>query len=49
MVKPMAKSYNRLGKDLDGKVKSLHVIGDALKPRNAVATIEQGARLALDL
>ncbi|RYD02191.1 hypothetical protein N752_27450 [Desulforamulus aquiferis] len=44
-----AKSYNPLEKDLEGKVKSLHVIGDAVKPRSAVVAIEEGARLALGL
>jgi pyruvate/2-oxoglutarate dehydrogenase complex dihydrolipoamide dehydrogenase (E3) component len=44
-----AKSYNPLEKDLKDKVKSLYVIGDAVKPRKAVEAIEEAARLALEL
>ncbi len=44
-----AKSYNPLKKDLVDKIESLHVIGDAAEARNAVAAIEEGARLALEL
>ncbi len=44
-----AKAYNPLKAELEGKVKSLHVIGDAEKPRRIVDAIEEAARLAINL
>ncbi|MEG6523585.1 oxidoreductase [Desulfotomaculum sp. 1211_IL3151] len=44
-----AKSYNPLERQLTGKVRSLHVIGDAAKVRRGVEAIDEGARLALKL
>lgn len=44
-----AVSYNPLEAKLKGKVKALHVIGDALKPRKAVEAIDEGAKLALSI
>jgi pyruvate/2-oxoglutarate dehydrogenase complex dihydrolipoamide dehydrogenase (E3) component len=44
-----SKPYNPLKAELEGKVKSLHVIGDAEKARRIVDAIEEGARLALAL
>lgn len=43
------KPYNPLQAELTGKVKSLHVIGDAEKPRRIVDAVEEGARLAVTL
>ena len=44
-----SKAYNPLEDKLKGKVKSIHLIGDALKPRRIVDAVEEGARLALKL
>ncbi len=44
-----AKPYNPLEKELSGKVRSLHVIGDAAKARRGVEAIDEGALLALRL
>lgn len=42
-------AYNPLEENLKDKVKSLHLIGDAVKPRRIVDAIEEAARLALRL
>jgi len=44
-----AKAYNPLEEKLKSKVKSLHVIGDAKKPRRIVDAVEEAARLAVQL
>lgn len=44
-----ANPYNPLEKKLKGKVKSLHIIGDAKQPRRIIDAVEEGARLALKL
>jgi len=41
------KSHNPLEEALKGKVPSLHVIGDAVRPRKIIEAVEEGARLAL--
>nr|HML48064.1 FAD-dependent oxidoreductase [Clostridia bacterium] len=44
-----SQANNPLKDELKGKVKSLHVIGDAETPRRIVDAVEEGARLALAL
>ncbi|HHU43278.1 MAG: FAD-dependent oxidoreductase [Bacillota bacterium] len=44
-----AQSYNPLEEKLRGKVKSLHVIGDAKDARRGVEAIEEAVSLALEL
>jgi 2,4-dienoyl-CoA reductase-like NADH-dependent reductase (Old Yellow Enzyme family)/thioredoxin reductase len=44
-----SKAYNPLEDDLKGKVKSVHLIGDAVKPRRIVDAVEEAARLAIRL
>jgi NADPH-dependent 2,4-dienoyl-CoA reductase/sulfur reductase-like enzyme len=44
-----SKSVNILEPELTGKVSELYVIGDALKARNALDAIEEGAKTALKL
>lgn len=44
-----SKAYNPLEEDLKGKVKSIHLIGDAVKPRRIVDAVEEAARLAIRL
>lgn len=44
-----SKAYNPLQAALEGKVPSLHVIGDAEKPRRIVDAIEEAARLAVKI
>lgn len=44
-----SKAYNPLENDLRGKVKSIHLIGDAVKPRRIVDAVEEAARLAIKL
>lgn len=44
-----SKAYNPLEENLKGKVKSLHLIGDAVRPRRIVDAIEEAARLAISL
>ncbi len=44
-----AAAYNPLEETLKGKVKELHVIGDALKPRKLTEAIREGFDLARDL
>ena len=44
-----SKSNNPLKAELEGKVNSLHVIGDAEKPRRIVDAVEESARLAIAL
>ncbi|MDF2566643.1 MAG: NADH:flavin oxidoreductase/NADH oxidase [Oscillospiraceae bacterium] len=42
-------SYNPLETALKGKVKSIHLIGDAVKPRRIVDAVEEACRLAVKL
>ena len=44
-----SKAYNPLEESLKGKVKSLHLIGDAVRPRRIVDAVEEAARLAISL
>ena len=44
-----AKAYNPLEEKLKSKVKSLHVIGDAVKSRRIVDAVEEAARLAVTI
>ncbi|HHV65457.1 MAG TPA: FAD-dependent oxidoreductase [Peptococcaceae bacterium] len=44
-----ADSYNPLEHELRRKIKEVHVIGDAAKPRNAVVAIDEGALLGLEI
>lgn len=44
-----SQSCNPLEQDLADKVDSLYVIGDAAKPRNAVAAIDEGALIGLEV
>ena len=44
-----SKAYNPLEEDLKGKVRSIHLIGDAVKPRRIVDAVEEAARLAIRL
>ncbi|MGI6406101.1 MAG: FAD-dependent oxidoreductase [Syntrophaceticus sp.] len=44
-----AKPVNELKSQLEGKVRELHVIGDASEPRKAIDAIEEGASLAIKL
>ncbi len=44
-----SKAYNPLENALKGKVPSLHIIGDAVKPRRIVDAVEEAARLAIGL
>jgi 2,4-dienoyl-CoA reductase (NADPH2) len=44
-----AKANNQLAGELEGKVKELHVIGDALRPRKLTEAIREGFELALSL
>lgn len=44
-----SKAYNPLEEDLKGKVKSIHLIGDAVKSRRIVDAVEEAARLAIRL
>ena len=43
------KAYNPLEEELKSKVKSLHVIGDAVKARRIVDAVEEAARLAVTI
>jgi 2,4-dienoyl-CoA reductase (NADPH2) len=44
-----AKANNQLAGELEGKVKELHVIGDALRPRKLTEAIREGFELARSL
>ncbi len=44
-----ARPVRRLMEELNGKVKELHGIGDAVEARKAIDAIEEGAGLALKL
>jgi 2,4-dienoyl-CoA reductase (NADPH2) len=44
-----ARANNQLAKELEGKVKELHVIGDAVKPRKLTEAIREGFDLARSL
>jgi len=42
-----SKASNSLEAELKNKVESLHVIGDAVKPRRIIDAVEEAAKLAL--
>jgi len=44
-----SRAYNPFEEGLKGKVKSLHLIGDAVKSRRIVDAVEEAARLAIQL
>ncbi len=44
-----AKANNRLAAELEGKVKDLRIIGDAMKPRKLTEAIREGFDLARSL
>jgi len=44
-----SEAYNPLEQELRSRLKEVHVIGDAAKPRNAVVAIDEGALLALEI
>jgi NADH dehydrogenase FAD-containing subunit len=43
------KSVNYLHDQLTEKITELHVIGDALAPRQAIQAIEEGARVGIEI